>query len=793
MANIPASWCDVDERGNPDPTRCNPIKRYRSTSYHHVIIASNTTDIYTDLVKNTGTTLYDHPDIKGTGARFTPQRTTSNIPYIVLLNSLTDTQYSLKTFTINNVLMSDAGSNNPQNISPTAEHTTGSMVIDEPYSANFLETLSSAAQQLNVQPINMCFYVKIFFIGYLADGTTEQFGYIAPIGITLLTIDATFNFAGASYAIDFVYMVSGTANSPSLSTVGGISVSSFPTIGAVTKEFENKINTSVAATAQAAKPPLKPDTYHIIVDDFYRNMPIDNIKTSNVDHDGNIILATGQESSITSMLDGIVQLSSHTITSMKPDNQGRITIPIITSQYEVRDSARIITYKVSPKIMYTVPPLVKKNCPSAEDTELQRTGAIKTLTDTLIKNNLLMQYDYIFSGKNTDIISFDMRLSSAFNKFLMGFEEVSPTSQVNQTTKVAPDTNTSIVLQANNGSCNENSGTLPTNTQGISKYPDQHIAYRHTLNRFATTTTTAAVLEILGNPIYLGGVSLPGSNEEIPPTPTIKINVFMPFVDPLTGQPDPTTLNTADATFRSPFWADGLFQINQIVHKFDHGSFTQELSLIALVTQDALPDTTTEVAPNQPSSVTSKDKVKAKDAATSNIVRPANPGSGNCRTVKGILVSTGTDGGTGNTNIAAFLKMIRVAEGTGGPNGYRTFFGNGLFDSYAAHPRIVHTGGSLRSTAAGAYQFKSDTWSDLQKAHKDLTDFTPESQDRAAVYLIKRRNAYNDVINGNLDSAIDKCSFEWASFPPGRYGQGYVCLPNMHEIYEANGGKYTHV
>jgi lysozyme len=292
----------------------------------------------------------------------------------------------------------------------------------------------------------------------------------------------------------------------------------------------------------------------------------------------------------------------------------------------------------------------------------------------------------------------------------------------------------------------------------------------------------------------MGGVLLPGSNDEIPPTPTVKVNVFMPFVDPLTGQPDPITLNTADATFRSPFWADGIFQINQIVHKFDHGSFTQELSLIALVSQDTLPDTTTAVAPNQPSSTTSKDKgVKAKDAATSNIVKPANPGSGNCRTVKGLLVSTGTDGGTGNANVAAFLKMIRVAEGTGGPNGYRTFFGNGLFDSYAAHPRIVHTGGSLRSTAAGAYQFKSDTWSDLQKAHKDLTDFTPDSQDRAAVYLIKRRSAYTDVINGNLDSAVDKCSFEWASFPPGRYGQGNVCLPNMHEIYVANGGKYTPV
>lgn len=793
MANIPISWCDIDEQGNPDPTRCNPIKRYRSTSYHHVLVVSNTTDVYPDLVKGTGTALYDHPDTKGIGDRFTPQHTNSNIPYIVLLNSLTDTQYTIKTFTINNILMSDSAGQDARNIPSTAVNTVGSMIIDEPYSANFLETLSNAATQLNTQATNLCFYVKIFFIGQLADGTVEQFGYISPIGITLNLIDATFSFAGASYAIEFVAMDSGTANNSTIATVGGVSVSTFPTIGAAIKEFETKINASVTATASAAKPKLKPDTYHFIVDDFYASMPIDNIKTSNKDADGNIILSTEQESSITSMLDGIVQLSSHTITAMKPDKQGQVTIPVITSKFEVKDNARTMTYRVSPKIMYTVPPLVKKNCPDASETEQQRIADIARLTDNLTKNQSLMQYDYIFSGKNTDITSFDMRLAQSLVKFYMGSEEVSPTSQDSQTSKVAPDTNTSQALPSNNGSCDPVSGTLPKNTQGVSKYPNQYIAYRHTLNRFATTNATAAVLEILGNPIFLGGVVTPTGTDVIAPPPTVKINVFMPFVDPLTGQPDPTTLATADATFRSPFWSDGIFQINQIVHKFDHGSFTQELSLIALVSQDTLPDTTVEVAPKQPSTATRGRGYKAKDAATSNIVKPAAPGTGACRTVGNKIVNIGTDGGTGNTNIAAFLKMIRIAEGTGGPNGYRTFFGNGLFDSYASHPRIVHTGGNLRSSAAGAYQFMSDTWTDLQKAHHDLTDFTPNTQDRAAVYLLKRRNAYNDVINGNLDSAINKCSYEWASFPPGRYGQGYVCLPTMHEVYVVNGGKYTPV
>ena len=44
-----------------------------------------------------------------------------------------------------------------------------------------------------------------------------------------------------------------------------------------------------------------------------------------------------------------------------------------------------------------------------------------------------------------------------------------------------------------------------------------------------------------------------------------------------------------------------------------------------------------------------------------------------------------------NSNLQAFLAMIRQAEGTAGRDGYSMLFGGSLFDSFADHPRTKIT------------------------------------------------------------------------------------------------------
>lgn len=140
-----------------------------------------------------------------------------------------------------------------------------------------------------------------------------------------------------------------------------------------------------------------------------------------------------------------------------------------------------------------------------------------------------------------------------------------------------------------------------------------------------------------------------------------------------------------------------------------------------------------------------------------------------------------------NKNVLAFLKTIRIGEGTSGENGYRTLFGGGEFTSYADHPNIKITKNGYTSTAAGAYQILYSTWLECKRNLK-LDDFSPLNQDRSAIYLIKQKNALNDVINGNFTTAVNKVNKVWASLPNSPYGQPTVKMADIINKYKQYGG-----
>jgi muramidase (phage lysozyme) len=143
-------------------------------------------------------------------------------------------------------------------------------------------------------------------------------------------------------------------------------------------------------------------------------------------------------------------------------------------------------------------------------------------------------------------------------------------------------------------------------------------------------------------------------------------------------------------------------------------------------------------------------------------------------------------------NERAFLDMIAYAEGTNGPNGYRTLFGGGLFDSMADHPRVYKPftngrGETLRSSAAGRYQFLVKTW-DTLRGRLDLPDFGPASQDSAALELIRERGALNDVRAGRTSAAIAKIAPIWASMPGAGYAQPEKKITALLAQFRAAGG-----
>ncbi len=139
-------------------------------------------------------------------------------------------------------------------------------------------------------------------------------------------------------------------------------------------------------------------------------------------------------------------------------------------------------------------------------------------------------------------------------------------------------------------------------------------------------------------------------------------------------------------------------------------------------------------------------------------------------------------------NLSAFLLMIQYSEGTIGPNAYRILYGGGLFNNYSRHPNKVILKYGIASTAAGAYQILYKVWEELRVA-LNLRDFSPMSQNRAAIELIRRRGALEDVLAGRFTKAVYKCRKTWASLPGAGYGQSERSVASLASVFQKAGGK----
>lgn len=142
-----------------------------------------------------------------------------------------------------------------------------------------------------------------------------------------------------------------------------------------------------------------------------------------------------------------------------------------------------------------------------------------------------------------------------------------------------------------------------------------------------------------------------------------------------------------------------------------------------------------------------------------------------------------------NPNVKAFLKAIRMGEGTSDPKGYFRIVGGGEFVKTNTHPRVRVYIARYRvySTAAGAYQIIYPTFRGLVRKY-GFIDFMPETQDLMAIALIVGVGAITDVLAGNLDLAVKKCSREWASLPGSKAGQRVEKFEDVKAAYITAGG-----
>ena len=122
---------------------------------------------------------------------------------------------------------------------------------------------------------------------------------------------------------------------------------------------------------------------------------------------------------------------------------------------------------------------------------------------------------------------------------------------------------------------------------------------------------------------------------------------------------------------------------------------------------------------------------------------------------------------TSPDNLSTFKNFLGSSEGAD----YNVITGGTTFDDFSKHPGVVGTTTSEGpSTAAGKYQITKSTYDQYAKK-LNITDFSPESQDKIAEAIIKDKGAMPDIEKGDYESAINKLGDTWASLPSSKYNQ----------------------
>jgi hypothetical protein len=607
-----------------DVTTGNPLHSYRSYSYQHILLACVESSIAeTEFENISPDKLVPTADAFGDiNRRARPQyiNNDTTLPFVVVLNTAIDAEFLIKSL---NVTMTLGPPPNMGTIKETATsmyatqafNSEGSMVIEEPAGIRFGELLVKIAETLRADVSRIIFVLKTYFIGVTDQNKTEIITAVKPLPIFFTDIDMTITQVGSRYDIKFLPVVNGFANRNEVSNVGSsLKFTTGTTIGEAMAAMAARLNAEQQELAKTNKD-LQPIEYKIVVHEPYSTYPI-VVPSANKDKT-NAQLSANMNESITSIMQKVMQLSPTVQNELlsrediNPDAQEkkkRYVFKII-SRPRSSKGAFVIEYHIMRTAVFLLPqPTEEEKKKGPSGIEQARTRALAAIeTEARAVNNLLV-YNYIFTGRNIDILEFDMKLDMFTTYQAYYFEQNPVTAEAQQ----KPQSHT-FVVSGNKDRYAQRVTTDYPSLQTLPKVPNNppynvedaasYYQFSDYLRRAVSFTSVAADFTIAGDPrLYSGLLTTPldfvgnvvnqsSSNSDTTSrvmtawgtTPAlIKIRVFMPL---------PQKIQKATERFSAPFWYDGLFAIMQVTNIFgEDGKFTQKLETLQIPLSFDLPD-----------------------------------------------------------------------------------------------------------------------------------------------------------------------------------------------------------
>ncbi len=636
----------------------NILAKYRSYAYHHILIAcdneaaarfirgSNSLNVFRDLRSARPVTLDEKQNLIPLINKDNQVQVGS---YVVILNGMINSDFVVRDV---EWFTSTAASTDQQD-KFTSIAVEGKMTVEEPRGVRFMNELNGACDLLQTDPTGVIWLLKTVFIGHGIKDGVEFSDYILnllPLEYIMYNVTGTFDITGGIYEIEFVGANNGAARLPQYSRIAK-EISFTPPDDTLEKSMDalifhmnekSRINRNcVIGALKKAYDFVAPEDleqfrlveYRIVLEDPYTSSG-KYIITGWTDQERDTTKTPGPfkfgvQSTVEQAIRHIMTRCERVHKDLtEGDEDGirysfKIHSEITMLGRDVKHSLRkdsnseqdiiLVVYRIR-RFAEVTNQVVK----SVLNTKGKR-GVDDEVTQDSIKENLIT-FDYFFSGKNTDIIDFDLKMEmglaflqtiASTNTIGTGTNTIVGTKIDNVTLIASPENPKDVASVDSKGKIKEKilirSKTPIFPSTNVNNVFEKNIRgaldstlFSAMLSRHAALESVEAMVTIHGNPYLMSQTNRRGSDRERKGNTSeegdlsiilqnwdfmpglVKLNIFMPKT---------TDTPSSTATFeRERFWYDGYYYLYGINHKFSDGQFTQDLNMVSLPNKSLIID-----------------------------------------------------------------------------------------------------------------------------------------------------------------------------------------------------------
>jgi zinc D-Ala-D-Ala carboxypeptidase len=571
-------------------TYLNKLDRFRTYAYYHVLAVSGSEHLEKIL-----RTFEDDEQVRHLISTPTPKDEFGNRQvmyangqvddknrFFILCNGLMDVDLTVDSLTIQSSYSNPKLQTGTESLLASAV----TIVIHEPQGVRFLNMFRQICKEFNQPADQMRLVIKTIFVGEYDD--TGKIGYLLgtpPICGSITAFKVNVTEAGSVYTADFVFAAGGITYDPALTssangqlirTEGSIQDALNSLTKAYTEDAANNLK-RLPADIQANKQALQ---YVIEIDESIKQVASWNTKGMRNARTGNsggaqpmVVPANiSFEGAIAYIFEACADYLKQATNGKKDSFLYKIVSVLDTSSAGAKARYRIVPFYHNKFVE------LGKKMQESDDPESMFT-----------KDDRVVIYDYIFTGKNTDIESFDMHIDEglAYFQTVTSVETYSAdakkgiavTSGVTPSPGVAtPDSMSQATTWAIVGP-GTNSSNQRSSDQGLSKVKEVYdVVYARQMS--VEAAKQAAILRTRGHTGWLSAFSVnpydmlaKARTSIVDDIPAVYINIMMP--SKYTGQ------STLNRTYEK-FWYQGLWQVLEVSNSFNDGQFTTELSLLAI-------------------------------------------------------------------------------------------------------------------------------------------------------------------------------------------------------------------